>query len=85
MEEAADGYFIKGCVEETVVQHSNSTAQQQQQERGGNKDIKIRIPRKFKPVHMALLKDLKDGAVPELRCDLCPETKFKTWEDFKRH
>jgi hypothetical protein len=66
VEEAADGYFIKGSVEETVVQHSDRTAQQQQQERGGNKNIKIRIPRKFKPMHMALLKDLKDGAVPEL-------------------
>ena len=47
-------------------------------ERGGNKDIKIRIPRKFKPVHMVLLKDLKDRAVTELRCHLCPETKFES-------
>jgi hypothetical protein len=78
VEEAADEYFIKGSVEETLVQHSDSTAQQQQQERGGNKDIKIRIPRKFKPVHMVLLKDLKDGAVTELRCHLCPETKLKS-------
>ena len=87
MEEAADGSLIwfEGRVVETVVQHSDSTAQRQQQERGGKKNIKIRIPKKFKPVHRALLKDLKDRAVPKIRCRLCPETKFRTWENFKRH
>jgi hypothetical protein len=25
------------------------------------------------------------GAIREIRCRLCPDTKLKTWEDFKRH
>jgi hypothetical protein len=88
VEEAANGtlIWVEESVDETVVQHSDSTVQQQlQQEEGGNKDTKIRIPRKFEPVYMALLKDLKDGMVPEIRCRLCPDTKLKTWEEFKRH
>ena len=90
VEEAANGtlIWVEGRVDETVVQHSDSAVQQQQQQQQDeeeNKQTMISIPRKFKPVHMALLKDLKNGMVPEIRCRLCPDAPLKTWEDFKRH
>jgi hypothetical protein len=88
VEEAASGtlIWVEGSVDETSVQHSDSTVQQRQrQEEGRSEDTKISLPRKLKPVHMALLKDLKDGKVPEIKCRLCPDTELKTWEEFKRH
>ena len=89
VEEAANGtlIWVEGRVDETVVQHSDSAVQQQQQQdEEENKRNMVRIPKKFKPVHRALLKDLKDGMVPEeIRCRLCPDTKLKSLEEFKRH
>ena len=87
VEEAANGtlIWVAGRVDETVVQHSDSAVQQQQQQDEEENKSMIHIPRKFKPVHMALLRDLKDGMVPEIRCRLCPETELKSWEEYKRH
>jgi hypothetical protein len=81
--EAADGQLIwvEGSAEEGVV----STVQQQQEA----KDEHFKIPKKFKMGHKALLAstqaDWARGAIREIKCRLCPDTKLKTWEDFKRH
>jgi hypothetical protein len=62
--------------------------QQQPQEQEGG-DVQHKIPRKFKPEHRALLvvtdADLARGTVQEIKCRLCPDTRLKTWEDYKRH
>ena len=91
VEEAANGtlIWVEGRVDETVVQHSDGAVQQQQQQQQDEEENKrnmVRIPKKFKSVHRALLKDLKDDMVPEeIRCRLCPDTKLKSLEEFKRH
>jgi hypothetical protein len=87
--EAADGQltWVEGSVEEGAVHHIDSMVQQQQQEEA--KEEYFKIPRKFKVGHKALLAatqaDWARGAIREIKCRLCPDTRLKTWEDFKRH
>ena len=87
--EATDGQLIwvEGSVEEKVVYDNDSTVQQQRQE--GGKDKHFKIPKKIQTGHKALLAvteaDWSRGAVREIKCRLCPDTGFKTWEDFRRH
>jgi hypothetical protein len=84
--EAADGQptRVEGSAEEKPVHHIDSTEQQE-----GAKDEYFKIPRKFEVGYRALLAttqaDWERGAIREIRCRLCPDTKLKTWGDFKRH
>jgi hypothetical protein len=73
-------------VEEKTVHRIDSTVQQQREEAT---EEHFKIPRKLEVTHKALLVatpgDWERGAVREIRCRLCPDTKLTTWEDFKRH
>jgi hypothetical protein len=80
--------WVEGSVEEghhidSIVQQK----QQQQQEEAKVGDFKI--PRNLKSGHQALLAAVQDdwtrGTIHEIKCRICPDTKLKTWEDFKRH
>jgi hypothetical protein len=75
--------WVEGGVED-VVQGIDSTVLQQQQEKEG-----YEIPEDFKTGYRALLvatqADRARGAVREIKCRLCPDTKFKKWGKFKRH
>jgi hypothetical protein len=89
---AADGklIWVEGSVEAEAVRHSDSTIQQQQGQGQEQESVQhFKIPRKFKPAHKALLvameADFARGTVQEIKCRLCPDTKLKTWEDYKRH
>jgi hypothetical protein len=52
-------------------------------------DGHFKFPRTFKVAHQALLAatqaDWDRGTIREIRCRLCPDTKLKSWEEFKRH
>jgi hypothetical protein len=64
-----------------------STAQEQPEE--AKCEHFSRIPKTFKAGHKALLvatqADWDRGAIQDIKCRLCPDTRLKTWEDFKRH
>ena len=82
--------WVEGRVEEEAMHHIRSTVQQQQgKEEEEEKVEHFRIPRIFKPEHREFLVatevDLARGVVQHIKCQLCPDTTFKTWEDFKRH
>jgi hypothetical protein len=90
--ESADGQltWVEGSAEEKSVHHIDSAVQQEQeQQQEDARDEYFKIPGKFKVGYKALLAATQDdwarGAIREIRCRLCPDTKFKTWEDFKRH
>jgi hypothetical protein len=71
-----------------AVHHIDSAVQRRQQRQGRQQqeDEYLKIPNKLKPEHRALLAAAQDKlVVPEIRCRLCPGTRLKTWEDFKRH
>ncbi len=85
--DAADGgpTWVEGSVDGEVVHHIDSTVQQQNAEAT---ELFV-IPRKFKPEHRSLLEaseaDFVRGAVQAIKCRLCPETRLKNFEEFKRH
>jgi hypothetical protein len=85
--DAADGkpIWVEGSVDEEVVHHIDSAVQQQN---AGATELFV-IPRKFKPEHRLLLEaseaDFARGAVQEVKCRFCPDTKLKGFEGFKRH
>jgi hypothetical protein len=85
--EAADGKltWVEGSVDEEAVHHIDSTVQQQQEEAT---ELLV-IPRKFKPEYRLLLQaseaDFARGAVQAIKCRICPDTKLKNFEEFKRH
>jgi hypothetical protein len=93
--EAADKRLdcVEGSVEEGgAVHHNGSMVQQQQQgeEEGANHKHKhLEIMKILKPEHRALLADTQDdgtpGKIPEMRCRLCPNSRFKSWSEYKRH
>ena len=61
------------------------TTQQQQRQGWQQQEQYFQIPN-LKPEHRALLAAAQDKlVVPEIRCKLCPGTKPKMWEDFKRY
>jgi hypothetical protein len=77
--------WVEGRVDEEAVHRIDSTVQQQQAEA----TELFKIPRKFKPGHRLLLQaseaDFARGAVQTIKCRLCPDTKLKDFEQFKRH
>ena len=79
--EAAEGQstWVEGSVGAGAVQQQRR-GQQQQQEEEKNKYFKI--ARKLKQEYRALLAVSQDNVI---KCRLCPGTKLKKWEDFKRH
>ena len=85
--DAADGKptYIEENVDEEAERHIDSTVQQQNQEATGL----FNIPRKFKPEHRLLLQtseaDYERGGVQEIKCRICPDTKLKDFQEFKRH
>jgi hypothetical protein len=85
--EPADGKpnWVEGSVDEDAAHRIDSTVQQQQEEA----TELFKIPRKFKPGYRLLLQaseaDFARGAVQTIKCRLCPDTKLKDFEDFKRH
>ena len=90
--EAADGRLdrVEGTVEEGAAHHNNSMVQQQEEEEGANHEHKhLEIMKKLKPEHKALLADTQDdgtpGKIPEMRCRLCPNSRFKSWSEYRRH
>jgi hypothetical protein len=78
---------VEGSVEEEAVHHIDSTVQQQQQQEE-EKDP-FDIPHRFEVEHQALLAGTHISweweTIGGIKCRLCPETKLKKWEDFKRH
>jgi hypothetical protein len=87
MVEPADGKptWVEGSVDEEAAHRIDSTAQQQQEEA----TELFEIPRKFKPGYRLLLQaseaDFARRAVQTIKCRLCPDTKLKDFEEFKRH
>jgi len=85
--DAADGKptWTEGSVDEGAVHHIDSTVQPQHEEAT---DLFV-IPRKFKRAYKLFLQaseaDLARGAVQAIKCRLCPDTKLKDFEEFKRH
>jgi hypothetical protein len=85
--DAADGKltWVEGSVDEGAVHHIDSTVQQQHEEAT---ELFV-IPRIFKPEYRSLLQaseaDVARGAVQAIKCRLCPDTKLKNFEEFKRH
>jgi len=85
--DAADGKptWTEGSVDEGAVHHIDSTVQQQHEEATDLFDI----PRKFELAHRLFLQaseaDFARGAVQAIKCRLCPDTKLKNFEVFKRH
>jgi hypothetical protein len=85
--EPADGKpsWVEGSADEEAVHRIESTVQQQQEEAAEL----FEIPRKFKPGYRLLLQvskaDDARGAVQAIKCRLCPDTKLKDFEEFKRH
>ena len=88
--EAAGGRlnWVEGSVEEEPVHHDSGEVQQQQQEgeEAKHEHKHLKIIKKLKPEHKALLADTQDGTPgKEMRCRLCPNSRFKSWEGYKRH
>ena len=85
--EPADGKltWVEGSVDEEAVYDIDSTVQQQHEE---TTEL-FAIPRIFKPEYGLLLQaseaDLARGAVQTIKCRLCPQTRLKNFEEFKRH
>ena len=86
--EPAEGQptWVEGSVDEGAAHRTDGTVQQQQQE---EVTVPIQIPRIFKPRHRMLLQaseaDFARGVVQEIKCRLCPDTKLKNFQQFKRH
>jgi hypothetical protein len=85
--EPADGQpsWVEGSADEEAA-HGIDSVVQQQQDRA---EELFEIPRKFKPGYRLLLQvseaDDARGAVQAIKCRLCPDTKLKDFEEFKRH
>jgi hypothetical protein len=77
--------WVEGSVDEGAVHHIDSTVQQQHEEAT---ELFV-IPRIFRPVYRLLLQaseaDFARGAVQAIKCRLCPDTKLKDFDQFKRH
>jgi hypothetical protein len=77
---------VEGSVDEEVVHHIDNTVQQQKNQEATGL---FTIPRKFKPEHRLLLQasaaDNARNAVQAIKCRLCPDTKLRDFEEFKRH
>jgi len=85
--EPADGQptWVEGSVGEEAAHRIDSMVQQQQEEA----TELFEIPRKFKPSYRLFLQaseaDFARWAVQTIKCRLCPDTKLKDFEEFKRH
>jgi len=84
---AVDGKptWVEGSVDEEEAHRIDSTVQRQQEEAARL----FEIPRKIKPGYRLLLQasevDFARRAVQIIKCRLCPDTKLKDFEEFKRH
>jgi hypothetical protein len=87
--EAADGrlIWVEGSVEELA--HSTDTTVRQDQQDEVEQECLFKIPKGFTEEYQALLvatrADLARGTIREIKCRLCPNTKFNEWGQFKRH
>ena len=89
--------FQQGWVEQTVdgeifwVEGSVQDEQEQQQQQEQQEEVVkyFEFPKKFKMGREVLLAatqaDRERGSVREIKCRRCPDTMFKTWDDYKRH
>ena len=93
-DEAPDGQpiWVEGRDEEEAMHHVSNAVQQQQEpevEEEEENVARFKISRKLKPAHRELLVatevDLARGVLQDIKCRICPNTPFKTWEDYKRH
>ena len=73
--------------EDEIVHCTDKTAQQQEQDEVQQECVDI--PKNLKTGYQALLMatqaDRARGFICEIRCRLCPDTKFNKWSEFKRH
>ena len=79
-------FWVEGSVEEEPVQQQQQEQQQRQQEEA----VKyLKFPKTFKMGCEALLEatqaDRERGSVREIKCRRCPDTMFKSWDDYTRH
>ncbi len=81
--EAADGQLIwvEGSVDEMAHRTDNTVLQQQQKEEVQQEcfETSRRGTRRYS------WRRKVRGAVREIKCRYCPDTKFKKWSEFKRH
>ena len=92
--QTADGelIWVEGSVEEEPVQQGPVEEQGQQQGQQQQEEAELKyhkFPKKLKMGCKALLAamqaDRERGSVREIKCRRCPDTTFKTWDDYKRH
>ena len=95
-EQTVDGVLIwvEGSVEEEPVhqgpvEEQQQQGQQQQQAEAEAKQKYLEFPKKLKMGCQSLLAatqaDRERGSVREIKCRRCPDTTFKTWDDYRRH
>ena len=76
---------VEGSVDEEAEHHIGSMVQERQEEA----DQLFKIPRIFKPEFRMFLQaseaDFARGVVQGIKCRLCPDTKLKNFQEFKRH
>jgi hypothetical protein len=86
--EAADGKltWVEESVDEEAAHHIGKAEQKRKDEATSKL---FEIPPNFEPGHRSLLQasesDFARGAVQEIKCRLCPDEKFKNFQDYKRH
>jgi hypothetical protein len=78
----------EGSVDEEAAHHVDNTVEQHQEE--DEETIKLfKIPHKLDPGHRLLLQasdaDFARGAIQAIECRLCPNSKLKNFQEFKRH
>ena len=78
--------WVEGSVEE-IAQCVDRTVRQQEQEEVQQECFNI--PKDLKMGYQVLLMatqaDRAHGSISEIRCRLCPNTKFNKWGEFRRH
>ena len=83
--------WVEGSVEEEPV-HQGPVEEQQQQQRQQEEEAEpkyhkfpIKLKMGCKALLAAMQADRERGSVREIKCRRCPDTTFKTWNDYKRH
>ncbi len=88
MVNAADGKptLAEGSVGEEAAHHVGNKAEQHQEEETNKL---FEIPSKLEQGQRSLLQasdaDFARGALQEIKCRLCPNKKFKNFQEYKRH
>ena len=83
--------WVEGSVEDEPVQQEAVQEQHQHQEEQQEEAVHkyLKFPKKLKMECQALLAatqaDRERGSVREIKCRRCPDTMFKSWDDYTRH